>query len=239
MNIKRVSFFVALIVVIGAVVWFFVASYPRPLPQTNITHDPQPMPSNVSTNTISNGALSFSYDPHVWGLATNREQILVKSYIPPCLSEKFDYCLYYMGDSYKGTNFESAGVDISIRSDLTTKDKCMAPSADGYVDASSQIKEVSGSNGYTIKTIGPVGDAATGHYSNGTVYYVYIGGGCYRFRMQIGQTRYENYSEGIIKRFTTEDEKAVNATMLALLHDMTFNGKHVDFPPASSVPQAM
>src|SRR5262245_50629843 len=60
------------------------------------------------TLTLAGGEVSIDQPQIPWALAVSADQVLVHSYIPPC-EEGFDYCIYYNGDRYVGTNFESAG----------------------------------------------------------------------------------------------------------------------------------
>ena len=111
-----------LILAAAALVGIIVLLYP---------HDRTTTPPSIATSTpsatttaqsISDGTIAFWYSSDEFGLAVTPEQILDHSYIPPC-SDDFDYCFYYIGSDYNGTNFESAGLRVEKRSDLTTKDQ--------------------------------------------------------------------------------------------------------------------
>ena len=64
-------------------------------------------------HVIAGGELMF-VQPADFGLAVHWDQLLVKSMIPPC-DDGFDYCIYYYGDDFAGTNFRSAGVRSTAR----------------------------------------------------------------------------------------------------------------------------
>src|SRR6266404_877354 len=85
-------------------------------------------PANTRV-VVPGGAVSFGYTGD-FGLAVSPEQILVRSYIPPC-DQGFDYCLYYTGSAYKNTSFESAGIRVKRRADLS-ENNCLTAQPDGY-----------------------------------------------------------------------------------------------------------
>jgi hypothetical protein len=151
--------------------------------------------------TVSNRDISFSY-PSDFGLAVKPEQIPVKSYIPPC-DENFDYCLYYLGTKYEGTNFESAGLRIKQRTDLA-KENC---------DFGQKI-----------------GDAALGHYATGNLYRIFINDSCYEFETRLGLTQFANYATGTIEEFTQNDQTEMEAKLQRLLEEIAAGRKKLIFP---------
>jgi hypothetical protein len=163
--------------------------------------------STTATSQTTDGTIAFSV-PADFGLALNPDQILVKSYIPACYGD-FNYCLYYKGSAYKGTNFESAGLSIAKRADLSTERTCLDTVPNGY--ASSTPDKTNSQNAYSSSVFKNISDAAAGHYSNGTIYRLYVksNAACYEFMSQIGETQYANYPAGTIKQFTDYDRKTV------------------------------
>src|SRR5690606_21204076 len=83
-------------------------------------------------HVVAGGELMF-VRPADFGLAVHRDQMLVTSVIPPC-DDGFDYCLYYLGEEFAGTNFRSAGIRIERREDLETAASCLTTPPRGYLD---------------------------------------------------------------------------------------------------------
>lgn len=83
-------------------------------------------------HVVAGGELMF-VRPADFGLALHRDQLLVRSVIPPC-DEGFDYCLYHIGEEFAGTNFKSAGIRIERREDLETAAACLFTPPRGYLD---------------------------------------------------------------------------------------------------------
>ncbi|HUC01988.1 MAG TPA: hypothetical protein VMA75_03725 [Candidatus Paceibacterota bacterium] len=178
------------------------------------------------TESVSDGTITFTV-PSDFGLAVNQQQILTKSYIPPC-DPTFNYCLYYIGTAYQGTNFESAGIRIDKRTDLTTQSSCMNTAPTGYSNFTPTSTTI---GDYSVSEFTPLGDAAAGHFSSGTLYRVFYNGACYEFETRIGQTDYANYPAGTIKQFTTADENALQSELHTILDSITLpNGEAINFP---------
>lgn len=168
-----------------------------------------------TTQTVAGGALSFMV-PGDFRLATTPEQVLVKSYIPPC-SEGFEYCLYYNGSDYKGTNFESAGVSIVNRSDLAAENSCLTTAPENYTDLTPTTQTT---DTYSTSVFSPVGDAGAGHYATGSVYRLFVDTSCFELETRIGQTQFENYPAGSIEKFTDADEQAVEGKLKQVLSNV-------------------
>jgi hypothetical protein len=172
----------------------------------------------VSTmQTLSFNDLTLAYSSSEFALATTPEQVTVKSYIPPC-DQGFNYCFFYKGSAYAGTNFESAGLRIQKRADLATAAACLSTPPSGYTN----MKPVMASTTeYTLSTFTPLGDAGAGHYSFGSLYRLSYGGNCYEFQTRIGATQFGNYPTGSIREFTPTDQDAVNAMLKGVLRSIT------------------
>jgi hypothetical protein len=190
---------VLLILAVAALIYITPSSSPTKLPATS--------------QTISTPEITFGYQENMFGLAVTDEQVLVKSYIPPCDSG-FDYCLYYIGGAYNGTNFESAGVRIKQRTDLTTQNRCLSTLPDGFMGIAPRILM---QKTYGTSVFAPIGDAGAGHYANGAVYRLSFGGTCFEFQTRIGETQFANYEPGTIKEFTAQDQKDVEMILASLL----------------------
>jgi membrane-bound inhibitor of C-type lysozyme len=181
--------------------------------------------------SVSDGTITIPYaDP--FGLATKPEQVPVHSYIPPCDPTAFDYCVYYAGTAYKGTNFESAGIRIQKRADLSSERLCLNTPPAGF-DASMKPDNTTSTNTYSMSVFSNVSDAAAGHYSAGSLYRLFVrsDSSCYEFETRIGQSRFENYPTGTIKKFTDQDSQQLMTQMKNLLEGITLpNNQPIQFP---------
>ena len=161
---------------------------------------------------MAGGELSF-VRPDDFGLAVNQDQLPANSYIPPC-DQGFEYCLYYNGNAYEGTNFESAGIRINRRDDLATKEACLTTPPDGYTNLTPETHEY---NNYATGVFQPIGDAAVGHYAEGALYRLALNNTCYEFETRIGTTQFANYEPGTIEEFTKADKAAMENKLHMLL----------------------
>ena len=171
----------------------------------------------TTSETLSFGNLTLAYAPSGFALATTPDQVTVKSYIPPC-DPAFNYCLYYNGSAYTGTNFESAGLGIQKRTDLATAAACLSTPPAGYTNMKPTMASTTE---YTLSTFTPLGDAGAGHYSFGSLYRLSYSGSCYEFQTRIGATQFGNYPTGSIREFTPTDQDAVNAMLKGMLKSIT------------------
>ena len=179
-----------------------------------------------SGQTISDGTLTFVI-PADFGLAVNQPQVLVRSYIPPC-DQNFNYCLYYDGGAYQGTNFDSAGIRIKKRTDLTSDTACLTAAPTGYTDFTPTSTTA---NDYSLSEFTPLGNAGAGHMAIGTLYRLAYNGSCYEFETRIGQSQFANYPSGTIAQFTQTDQAAMQTEILDFLNGITLSsGAHVSFP---------
>ncbi len=178
------------------------------------------------SGTTSDGTITFSI-PSDFGLATNQTQILAKSYIPSCDAD-FNYCLYYTGLAYQGTNFDSAGIRIDHRTDLTTTSACLTTPPTGFTN----FTPTSTTPGdYSVSEFTPLGNAGAGHYAVGTLYRVEYNGACYEFETRIGQTQFANYPSGTIQQFTAADQASLQAEIQTILSGITLpSGETIVFP---------
>lgn len=222
---------IAIVLAIAAILIVGGFIYSRP-------YDEKPVPAAVTATStavadtfdqaISDGTIAFGYPSKEFGLATNTDQILVKSYIPPC-SEKFDYCLYYHGSEFAGTNFESSGVRIEKRADLKTQTACLNAMPNGF--AGGFVPKISTSTDYVTSSFSPLGDAGAGHYASGALYRLSYKGSCYEFETRIGQTQFANYPAGSIKEFTAALAASAQRELSDIMAGMTLmNGEKVRFP---------
>lgn len=167
-------------------------------------------------NSISDGSIKFEY-PSDFGLAVSPEQILTQSYIPPC-GENFDYCFYYYGDDFNGTNFESAGIRVYRRNDLTSTSTCLTTPKTGYPNLAPSSTSTPR---YAASVFSPIGDAGAGHFASGEEYRLYIDKACYEIETQIGETQYSNYEPGSIREFGESDRNLVYQYFNSILGSLT------------------
>lgn len=187
--------------------------------------------SSAALASITDGRIRIVYDSDRFGLATNAQQILKSSYIPPC-EEGFRYCFYFNGTEYDGTNFDSAGLSVRRRTDLTSDGACLRSLPAGYSSLSPTISE---QPSYSTSMFSPLDNAGAGHVSRGTLYRLFVSGTCYEFETRIGQSQFANYEPGTIEPFTEDDRAALDGALRGMLEAVTFtNGQAVIFPPAPS-----
>jgi hypothetical protein len=189
--------------------------------------------------TVSDGSIIFGV-PDDFGVATTKDQVLVKSYIPPC-SEGFNYCLYYNGTAFSGTNFESAGVSITKRKDLDSEQACLSTLPEGYAvgsgpTPSNLVPKVLKQTDYSSSVFSPIGDAGAGHYASGAVYRLFANGTCHEIETRIGQTQFANYPPGAIKQFTPADFQAMTARLGEIVDNIhLMNGEKAIFPDITAL----
>ncbi len=201
-------------VVGGILLWYIKVDKPAATPS--------PSPSLSANQSISTPEITFSYGTD-FGLATKPQQILASSYIPPC-DEGFDYCLYYDSPTYKGTNFESAGLAVNRRADLKNKTTCMETQPAGY----QELRPVSqDNNGYSTSVFEGLGDAAAGHYSSGTLYRLWTGSVCYDFETRIGESQFQNYPAGSIKEFMPSDRAFLEQRLRDIIQGVSISASGV------------
>jgi hypothetical protein len=180
--------------------------------------------------SISDGKITVAFPSKEFGLATNPTQVLVHSYIPPC-SEGFDYCLYYIGDAYTGTNFESAGIRVQKRTDLSTERICLDTPPEGY-DASTTPAEENSKDAYSTSVFVPLGDAGAGHFAQGALYRLFVrdNSACYELETRVGETQYANYPAGSIKEFTSGDRSTLQELLKSVIDRIALSGGTHLFP---------
>lgn len=180
--------------------------------------------------TTTQGGVTFGH-PDDYGVAVRPEQVLVNSYIPPCDSGTpgFDYCIYRTADTYADTNFETAGVRIKERGDLTEKRACLYTPPEGYTDVQPRLGT---GKGYSTSLFLSLGDAALGHYSNGELYRLHFGSTCYEFQTRVGESQLANYPKGGIKEFTEENRRMVREELAQIMGSITIasTSERVAFP---------
>jgi hypothetical protein len=193
-------------------VWYW---YPRSAPSQGSGTQ-----SVVGVSVPTPGGITFTYATSTYGLATNASQLLAHSYIPPC-NQGFDYCIYRIGTDYAGTNFESAGLRINARPDLTNEKLCLNTPPAGY-DSSIGPTATTSTDTYSTSVFGNIGDAGAGHYASGSLYRLFVksNSSCTEFETRIGETQFANYPAGSIQLFTDADRVAVMAELRNMIDSL-------------------
>lgn len=206
-----------IIVIAGLLFWSSITK--RVTPQIN-TASSTPSAS-IFDQTLSDGLVTFGYFSEEFGLAANPTQILTRSYIPPC-SETFDYCLYYIGKKYEGTNFESSGLRIQKRDDLGNEKLCLN-TPPGSFDSSKKPDSSKSADKYSSSVFTGIGDAGAGHYASGTLYRLFVKGNssCYEFETRIGQTQFANYPAGAVKEFTASQTEDLRSKLTQIIENIS------------------
>jgi hypothetical protein len=214
-----------IIAVIALVAWIYWS--PRMVPEPLGSGAATSTESVVLDKTVSDGTITVGYPSKEFGLAASKEEILVTAYIPPC-DENFNYCLYYRGSAYEGTNFESAGLRIKRRDDLKNETSCLTTPPSGYTSINPHVAS---STGYATSLFPSLGDAGAGHYANGDLYRLSYRGACYEFETRVGASQYMNYPAGTIHEFGAEGQAAVFEMLAGILKTIMLpSDTHVAFP---------
>lgn len=213
------------IIALIVIVWMATKDESKPLPIQEDTDNSVPL------NSISDGLLKLEY-PSIFGLAVKKDQILAESYIPPC-DDLFDYCLYYYGSDFDGTNFESAGIRIYNRMGLTSTSTCLYAPKEGYPNLAPSSTSTSS---YAASIFSPIGDAAAGHFASGEEYRLFVGKSCYEIETRIGETQYANYEEGTVRKFEEKDRDLVYKYFNTILGNLSsaYNNERIILPASEN-----
>jgi len=223
--------FIILIALVGG---WLVYSLNKTGPTTSTVTPSSTTSSSGATTTapifdqsLSDGTITISYPSADFGLATNQTQILTHTNVPPC-GTPFNYCLYYTGSAYRGTNFESAGIRIARRAALNTQTKCLTTQPAGYTGL---IPKTASSTDYATSIFAPLGNSAAGHLVAGALYRLDYANTCYEFEVRLAETDFGNYPSGSIQQFTTDQETALAFELQQILGTLTLpSGEVVTFP---------
>lgn len=182
----------------------------------------------VDVSVAAGGRLMF-VRPDDFGLALHRDQLLVRTVIPPC-DEGFDYCLYYFGGELAGTNFQSAGVRIQRRPDLAPEADgaggseafpgaavaCLYTPPRGYVEFPPAMVRhgAVGDAPFAVSVFAPLQEGAAGSYSEGVLFRLALDDGtCFGVETRIAASRFEHFAEGAVRKFTEDQRAALTARL--------------------------
>lgn len=172
-------------------------------------------------HVAAGGQLMF-VRPADFGLAVQRDQLPVKTVIPPC-DDTFDYCLYYYGDDFDGINFQSAGVRIERRAELDTARACLFTPPRGYVDFEPMVRT---NESFAVSVFAPLQQAGMGHVSDGMLFRLAFEDTCYEVEPRLGMSQPAHDVEGTVREFA-EEERAV---LTARLDEVVRAVRLVDYP---------
>jgi hypothetical protein len=135
--------------------------------------------------------------PQDFGFNTDLRKIGKTSYIPICDEgiKTVIGCVYYTGDLYQGTNFGSAGVEVSIIKGLSAPAEC-------YIFGTAQPQKVL-INGVEF-VYAEENEGAAGHFSSDKIYRSLKGSDCYQLRARITSANRDNYTPGTVKSFDSQ-----------------------------------
>jgi hypothetical protein len=240
---KKTLVTIIVIIIIALVVFALWSLYENLTNQPLTTTSPSSTASTTSPSSnptpgtptfdqsISDGSITISFPSVDFASATSQSQITVSSYIPPC-DQNFDYCLYYIGNAYQGTNFETAGLRIDQQTALTTQTGCLNTEPQGYQNLSSTVATYPD---YAVSVFPSVGGAAAGHFADGSLYRLNYNGECYEFETRVGQSDFGNYPSGTVQQFTASDEAALQQELQEILATVTLpSGEKVIFPSVAT-----
>ena len=179
--------------------------------------------------TASDGPLTLSYADY-FAVAKTKEEMTGVSYIPPC-DENFTTCFYYKADTYKGTNFGSAGLRLEKRINFSTEKTCLETPPAGF-DTFKKPDTLKPFTAYAMSKFSDIGQGAAGHYSSGSLYRLYIRGSseCYEFETRITESQFANYPEGSIKLFSDQDKERISTQLEDILQSAKIDGKPLQLP---------
>jgi hypothetical protein len=188
---------VILLLVVGGAAYYFGASRAQnaiPAPQgaapsgysggavpvnTNGNSTPPPV-SDVRTYTNSSWGIALDYPSSLLRLTTG-QAVSNESYIPPCTNDSSP-CFFYIGKTYAGTNFGSAGMAVSAVASSAAA--CSVPQT-----GESGAQNVILGNNTFFATV--TGGAALSHSGTSHLYRVYHNGKCYTFSQNISESSYD------------------------------------------------
>ncbi|MFA5551820.1 MAG: Gmad2 immunoglobulin-like domain-containing protein [Trueperaceae bacterium] len=197
-------------------------------PATPATPGAPAAAASVDSLTLAGGEVTLEL-PADLALAATPEQLTTISTIPAC-SQPFDYCLYLPEDASAGTNLSAAGLRVSHRPELTAEVSCLLAQPGGWQDMQPGVLRLPAAS---TSRFGDLSEGAAGSYSLGEVRRLWTGTNCYEFESRLVLTRFENYEQGTVTEFTSQQQTALHQELLALVESATLVGEHlVEWPLA-------
>lgn len=232
---------ILVVIILGGVFYLFVHKAAQPAPAASVALTPGQAATSTAGGTAAGGdvthatqtvtapsGLAFSY-ASPYGLATSFTQVAALAVIPPC-DQSFDYCVFRTQPPVANSNFESAGVAVTKRSDLTASSTCLTTPPSGYAGLHATTTP---QTGYATSVFMPVGGGAAGSYASGAVYRLWYGTTCYQFETRVAEAQYANYPAGTKTLFTATARANVIRELKGILASVRINGgTRVVFPGA-------
>jgi hypothetical protein len=178
-----------------------ILNNPNPPEESQATSSPVDVTAGWN-QYVSPTKYSFSIKyPSDFGFNTNNSQIQSLGYIPVC-DQTTVGCIFYTGNTYTGTNFESAGVSINFNKSLDTEAKCynFKVSTNEAQTAAADVTI----NGVTFKSA-TGGGAGAGHFMKTQEYRNFRNNLCYEITQRVGSTNIGNYEPGTVKEFNENE----------------------------------
>ncbi|MFA6050074.1 MAG: hypothetical protein WC761_02655 [Candidatus Paceibacterota bacterium] len=221
MSNRNILITIIFVIAIAALTFAVLVPKEPKLTDPNIV---SPVTKPEFNQSIADGVVKITFPGSKFGLATNEAQVLVTSYIPPCDPE-FNYCLYFTGTEYKGTNFESAGLRVTKRQMLTTEATCLSTPPQGFA-ASVKPNATTTTATHSSSIFAGIGNAGAGHYSKGSLYRLYVkeNKSCYEFETRIGESQFQNYPEGSIEEFSIADRSDIEMLLKDIVDRIALPG---------------
>lgn len=150
--------------------------------------------SNLATvglfdQSIEDSVIKVEYSTKDFGLAINPSQILLETEFLPCdttLETGFDYCLYYLGDEVEGGDFESAGMRIKKRPDLSSENTCLNTSPRRF-EANLVPNTLKPQENVSTSVFSGLSDSGAGYVSTASLYRLFDkeSKACYEFETKV------------------------------------------------------
>ena len=198
---------------------------------TSTTTGTSGLPAQAGPTTTPTG---LTFDPGTYSLAVTAEPLLVTSYIPPC-DDGFDYCIYKNDSEFAGTNFDSAGISITHRPDLTTQTLCLQTPPSAYAGSLNPTSKVT-ADAYAASVFANLGNGAAGHSAIDSYYHLFdrANSTCTELDVRVSQTAYGNYPTGTIQQFTTADQVQVSSELMNILDTMQVGSTTIVWPKTTT-----
>ena len=219
MSKKGVIGLIIIVIIIVLVFWWVYDQGPSST-TTSIytTSTTTGAPSSTTPTTpnfdqsLTDGTITVMYPSADFALATSDQQVLTQSNIPPC-DQSFNYCLYYIGSAYLGTNIESAGIRIQRRPSLATQNQCLNTQPSGFTGLTPVVAT---SSNYGTSVF-QVGGGTAGGMASGNLYRLEYQGTCYEIETRSAQSDYGNYPSSTMQQFTPDEQNAIAGEIQAIL----------------------
>lgn len=161
--------------------------------------------------TFESSGYNFSIEYPDYAVGLEGTDASTKTYIPYCDSSTDAQCFFVDKSKFPGTNFEGAYLKVAITRDLSN-----CATAEGSNSKKMQkINEV-------LFTVVDTSNRAAGHQLSQTSYTTRRQGSCILIGKAISTSTFENFPTGSIKKFTSEDYKALDNDLTKSVESFKF-----------------